>query len=71
LITDGGTAIGNGIRVAFVRASAKTLLIVGRSPDGLQKGANRLEEEAKTAGTDTKMILRELDLSDFAAVDAF
>jgi NAD(P)-dependent dehydrogenase (short-subunit alcohol dehydrogenase family) len=71
LITGGGTAIGNGIGLSFVRASAKTVIIVGRRPEVLQTGAERLEQEAKAPGTSTKIIHRQLDITDFAAVDAF
>ncbi|KAG7406311.1 Short chain dehydrogenase citE [Fusarium oxysporum f. sp. rapae] len=71
LITGGGTTIGNAIGRSFVRASAETVIILGRRPEVLQEGARRLEQEAKTAGTHTKIIHRQLDIGDFSAVDAF
>lgn len=71
LITGGGTAIGNGIGQSFVRASAKTVIIVGRRPEVLEKGAARLREVAREAGTPTTIIHRKLDITDFPAVDAF
>ncbi|KAL2859988.1 NAD(P)-binding protein [Aspergillus lucknowensis] len=71
LITGGGTTIGNGIGRSFVRASAETVIILGRRPQVLQEGAHRLEQEAKTAGTHTKIIHRQLDITDFSAIDAF
>ncbi|CAG1994010.1 unnamed protein product [Fusarium graminearum] len=71
LITGGGTTIGNAIGRSFVRASAETVIIIGRRPEVLQEGARRLEQEAKTTGTHTKIIHRQLDIGDFSAVDAF
>ncbi|PNP78685.1 hypothetical protein FNYG_08031 [Fusarium nygamai] len=71
LITGGGTAIGNGIGRSFVRAAAETVIILGRRLEVLQEGASRLEQEAKAAGTHTKIIHRQLDITDFSAVDAF
>ncbi|CEF85810.1 hypothetical protein FGSG_11508 [Fusarium graminearum PH-1] len=36
-------------------------------PEVLQEGARRLEQEAKTTGTHTKIIHRQLDIGDFSA----
>ncbi|CAG1960968.1 unnamed protein product [Fusarium graminearum] len=67
LITGGGTTIGNAIGRSFVRSSAETVIIIGRRPEVLQEGARRLEQEAKTTGTHTKIIHRQLDIGDFSA----
>ncbi|KAG9503487.1 hypothetical protein J7337_006332 [Fusarium musae] len=71
LITGGGTTIGNEIGRSFVHAAADTVIILGRRLEVLQEGASRLEQEAKAAGTHTKIIHRQLDITDFSAVDAF
>ncbi|KAI1053021.1 hypothetical protein LB506_010174 [Fusarium annulatum] len=71
LITGGGTTIGNSIGRSFVRASAEAVIILGRRLEVLQEGALRLEQEAKAAGTQTKIIYRQLDITDFSAVDEF
>ncbi|KAF5594901.1 peroxisomal short-chain alcohol dehydrogenase [Fusarium subglutinans] len=71
LITGGGTTIGNAIGCSFVRALAETVIILGRRLEVLQEGALRLEQEAKAAGAHTKIIHRQLDITDFSAVDAF
>ena len=67
LTTAGGTTIGNAIGRSFVRASAETVIIMGRRPEVLR----RLEQEAKAAGTRTKIIHRQLNIGDFSAVDTF
>jgi NAD(P)-dependent dehydrogenase (short-subunit alcohol dehydrogenase family) len=46
LVTGGGTNIGFSIARAFVRAGAKTVIIVGRREDVLLDAKSRLEEEA-------------------------
>lgn len=71
LFTGGGTTIGNGIGRSFVRAAAERVITLGRRLEVLQEGASRLEQEAKAAGTHTKIIHRQLDITDFSAVDAF
>ncbi|KAF4502615.1 peroxisomal short-chain alcohol dehydrogenase [Fusarium agapanthi] len=71
LITGGGTTIGNAIGRSFVRALAETVIILGRRLEVLQEGALRLEQEAKAAGMHTTIIHRQLDITDFSAVDAF
>ncbi|KAF4420563.1 peroxisomal short-chain alcohol dehydrogenase [Fusarium acutatum] len=71
LITGGGTTIGNSIGRSFVRASAERVIILGRRLEVLQDGALRLQQEAKAAGTHTKIIHRQLDITDFSAVDTF
>jgi NAD(P)-dependent dehydrogenase (short-subunit alcohol dehydrogenase family) len=68
-ITGGGTAIGKAVGVAFARASAKTIIIVGRRADVLKQGAEHIEKEAKIVGTSTKVIHRALDITSHAAVD--
>lgn len=71
LITGGGTGVGFASARAFVRASASTVIILGRRADVLAKAVTKLEEEAKTSGTNTKILSRTCDMLDFAQVDAF
>ena len=70
LITGGGTNIGLSMSRAFVRANAATLIIIGRRANVLEEAKAKLEQEAKTAGTQTKIITSALDVTDRAAVDA-
>lgn len=56
---------------AFIRASADTVIIIGRRADVLAKSAAALEELAKSAGTNTKVIARTLDITDLAAIEVF
>ncbi|KAK9236925.1 hypothetical protein V1525DRAFT_419945 [Lipomyces kononenkoae] len=71
LISGGGTGIGLAIARSFVRASADTVIIVGRRPDVIATAGSNLEQEAKTAGTNTKIVARPCDLVNLAEVDAF
>lgn len=71
LITGGGTGVGLAIARAFVQAAADTVIIIGRRSDVLATTRSRLEEEAKTSGTNTKIIARACDLVDLAAVEEF
>ena len=62
LITGGGTGVGFSIAQSFVRASADTVIIIGRRQSVLETAASRLEAEAKAAGTKTKITTRACDL---------
>jgi NAD(P)-dependent dehydrogenase (short-subunit alcohol dehydrogenase family) len=56
LITGGGTGVGFSIAQAFIRASAATIVIIGRRADVLDTARAKLEEEAKSAGKATKVL---------------
>jgi NAD(P)-dependent dehydrogenase (short-subunit alcohol dehydrogenase family) len=71
LVTGGGTGVGYSIARAFVRASADTVIIIGRRGDVLATSAARLEQEAKDIGTNTKIISRTCDVVKQAEVEAF
>lgn len=71
LITGGGTSIGHSIARSFVRASANTVIIIGRRSDVLEAAGSRLVQEAETSGTNTKIITRTCDIVDLAQVNAF
>ena len=62
LITGGGTGVGFSIAKSFVRASADTVIIIGRRQSVLETAASRLEAEAKATGTNTKITTRACDL---------
>ncbi|KAF1844424.1 NAD(P)-binding protein [Cucurbitaria berberidis CBS 394.84] len=70
LITGGGTGVGFAIARAFVRASAATVIIVGRRADVLESARSRLEEEVKASGTNTKIITKTCDIVNVAEVEA-
>jgi NAD(P)-dependent dehydrogenase (short-subunit alcohol dehydrogenase family) len=55
---------------AFIRASAATLIIIGRRADVLETAQSSLAEEAKTTGTGTKIITQTCDVTNLAEVDA-
>jgi NAD(P)-dependent dehydrogenase (short-subunit alcohol dehydrogenase family) len=71
IITGGGTGVGFSIARAFVRASAATVIILGRRSVVLDTARTRLEEEVKSAGTNTKIITRACDAVNSIEVDAF
>lgn len=71
MITGGGTGVGFSIARTSVRASADTVIIIGRRADKLASAVTLLEEEAKTVGTKTKIISRSLDIVDIPKVQAF
>lgn len=62
IITGGGTGIGLSIAQSFVRASADTIIIVGRREAVLNTAVAQLEAGAKEAGTGTKVMARTCDL---------
>jgi NAD(P)-dependent dehydrogenase (short-subunit alcohol dehydrogenase family) len=71
LVTGGGTGVGQSIARNFVRASADTVIIIGRRADVLATSVARLEQEAKATGTNTKIISRTCDVVNLAEVEAF
>lgn len=71
LITGGGTGVGYAISRAFVQASADTVIILGRRSKVLATAASKLEQEAKAAGTDTKIVTRTCDVTNLTEVKAF
>lgn len=70
LVTGGGTGVGNSIARSFVKASADTVIIIGRRSDVLATAASGLEELVKTTGSTTKIIAATCDVVDIAQVDA-
>jgi NAD(P)-dependent dehydrogenase (short-subunit alcohol dehydrogenase family) len=71
LITGGGIGVGFGIARAFVRASANTVIILGRRAAVLETARSCLKDEAKSAGTGTKIITQACDVVNSAEVNAF
>jgi NAD(P)-dependent dehydrogenase (short-subunit alcohol dehydrogenase family) len=71
LIPGGGTGVGFASARAFVRASAATVIILGRRADVLATAVAALKQEAKTTGTNTKIISRACDVADFKQVEEF
>lgn len=71
LVTGGATGVGYGIAQAFVRASADTVIIIGRRSDVLATACSDLEQETKASGSHTKIITRSLDILNLADVAAF
>jgi NAD(P)-dependent dehydrogenase (short-subunit alcohol dehydrogenase family) len=69
LITGGGTGVGFSIAQAFIRASAATIIIVGRRAEVLNSARLRLEEEAKAVGARTKIITKPCDVISTTEVD--
>lgn len=71
LVPGGGSGVGLSIARSFVRASASTVIILGRRAEVLASTAADLEAEAKAASTDTKIIARVCDVVDLAQVETF
>ncbi|CZR53682.1 related to peroxisomal short-chain alcohol dehydrogenase [Phialocephala subalpina] len=71
LVPGAGTGVGHSIARSFVRASADTIIILGRRADVLAEAVTKLEQEAKITGTNTKIIARTCDVVNMAEVDAF
>lgn len=63
LVTGGATGIGKSIAQHFVLASAATVIIVGRRLDRLNDATAELKTEAKAAGSPSKIIARQCDVS--------
>jgi NAD(P)-dependent dehydrogenase (short-subunit alcohol dehydrogenase family) len=70
LITGGGTGAGFAIAQSFIRASAATVIIIGRRADVLNSARLKLEDIAKTASTGTKIITRTCDIVKMSDVNA-
>jgi NAD(P)-dependent dehydrogenase (short-subunit alcohol dehydrogenase family) len=70
LITGGGTGIGFAIARSFVRASASTVIIIGRRSDVLGTAGSSLKQDAKAIGADTKIITRTCDVTSLAEIEA-
>lgn len=71
LIPGGGTGVGFGIAKSFVRASADTILLIGRRLAVLEQAKAKLEHEAESAGTSTKVITFNFDITDLSAINTF
>ncbi|KAF2028081.1 NAD(P)-binding protein [Setomelanomma holmii] len=69
LITGGGTGAGFAMAKSFIHASAATIIIVGRRTDVLDKARIKLEEEARTSCTKTKIVARPCDVANPLEVD--
>jgi len=70
LITGGGTGTGFAMAQAFIRASAATIVIIGRRADVLDTARSRLEQEAQEVGTGAKIITFPCDVLKTEEVDA-
>lgn len=71
LIPGGGTGVGYGIARSFVQASADTIILIGRRVNILEEAAAKLEEEAKKANTNTKIIKQACDMTNPNETRAF
>lgn len=69
LITGGGTGVGFPTAQSFVRAFADTVIIIGRRAEVRAASAARLEQEAKSSGTNTKIIARTCDVVNLSDVE--
>jgi NAD(P)-dependent dehydrogenase (short-subunit alcohol dehydrogenase family) len=69
LITGGGTGAGFAMARAFVRASASTVIIIGRRAGILEAAKGKLEEEAKTTATYSNIRIKACDVLNFQEVD--
>ncbi len=56
VITGGGTGIGNAIGVAFAKAGANSIAIIGRRADKLAAGVSAISEAAAAAASSSDMI---------------
>ena len=70
LITGGGTGVGFSIARSFIRASAHTVIIIGRRSDVLASASAILQQEAKSAGTNTRVITYTCDVVNKTEVEA-
>ncbi|KAF3396963.1 Short chain dehydrogenase andI [Talaromyces pinophilus] len=69
VITGGGSGIGNAVAVAFAKAGAKSVSIVGRSADRLKRGAEKIQSAIPPNGA-TKVISEVADLLVKSQIDA-
>ncbi|GAM36977.1 hypothetical protein TCE0_022f06501 [Talaromyces pinophilus] len=69
VITGGGSGIGNAVAVAFAKAGARSVSIVGRSADRLKRGAEKIQSAIPPNGA-TKVISEVADLLVKSQIDA-
>lgn len=69
LVTGGGTSIGNAIAVAFAKAGAKSVSILGRREDALKAGAANISAAAASQRT-TTVLYESADLQELAQTKA-
>ncbi|KAH8696439.1 hypothetical protein BGW36DRAFT_451897 [Talaromyces proteolyticus] len=69
VVTGGGSGIGNAVAVAFAKAGAKSVSIVGRSADKLKRGAENIQGAILPNGT-TKVISEAADFLVKSQIDA-
>ncbi|RFU30427.1 hypothetical protein B7463_g5894, partial [Scytalidium lignicola] len=69
LVTGGGTNIGLAIAQAFVKASADTVIIIGRRADVLATASSSLEQVAKEVNVKTRITARTCDITNLAELD--
>jgi hypothetical protein len=70
LITGGGTGAGFAMARAFIQASASTIVIIGRRAEVLETARLKLEDEVKSTGMATKIIVRPCDGTSVLDIDA-
>jgi FlaA1/EpsC-like NDP-sugar epimerase len=70
LITGGGTGAGLAMAHAFIRASAETIVIIGRRAEVLEAARLKLEDEVKSIGTNTRIVIRACDGTKVSDIDA-
>jgi NAD(P)-dependent dehydrogenase (short-subunit alcohol dehydrogenase family) len=70
LITGGGTGAGLAMAHAFIQASAAVIVIVGRRAEVLEAARLKLEDEAKSVGTNTRIIAHPCDGTKVSDIDA-
>lgn len=71
LITGGGTGIGKASAHAFLRASAATIIIIGRRLHKLTEAAGDLEAAGKELGKEVRVIAKSCDVTDDEQVKGF
>jgi NAD(P)-dependent dehydrogenase (short-subunit alcohol dehydrogenase family) len=71
LITGGGTGIGKATAHAFLRASAATIIIIGRRLHKLTEAVSELEAAGKEFGKEVRIIAKSCDVTDDEQVKGF